>query len=521
MTSRRLSLRLVAVPVGVLLLAFALRLVNLGGRTLWYDEAFAVLFAEKGPAAMLYGTLTPVAGGAADIHPLLYYTLLNGWIQLVGQSVVAVRLFSVLVGMLSLAVVYRLACEWFGRSTAWVALTIAALTPFAIQYAQEARMYALMSLWLLLATWAFWRGMQSGRWGWWAAFGVWAALAMYTQQLAAFYLAALGLTAIVVRRKRPLLQTAVATGLALLLYAPWLLHLLGQVAKVRAYYWVQRPSLLRPLLTLRSFTTVALDYPAPWSLIGFVVAAVLGVFVVLQVAIRWHRTRSAERRRILWVLWLVWGSVGLMWIASQVVAPVYLDRALLAQGLVWTIAVAWLWRRGGLPRPITAVLVGAWLIVAGVTYSVHVNWRTFPNPPFDAAVAFLRQSAEADAVILHSNKLTMLPMVVYGRDLHQHYMADRPGAGEDTLARPTQEVLGLLATDCLPAAAGGEDSVWFVIFAQEEAQVLALPGVDAHPHLSWLRAHYRQSETTAFEDLLVIHFTDPVPYQPVCEGGVS
>jgi predicted membrane-bound mannosyltransferase len=30
----------------ILLLALGLRLINLSGRTLWYDEAFAVLFAD-------------------------------------------------------------------------------------------------------------------------------------------------------------------------------------------------------------------------------------------------------------------------------------------------------------------------------------------------------------------------------------------------------------------------------------------------------------------------------------------
>ena len=83
----------------ILLLALALRLINLGGRPLWYDEAFAVLFAEKGLDAMLYGTLEPVDGGAADIHPLLYYTTLNGWMSFWGQSPFAVRLWSVLLGV--------------------------------------------------------------------------------------------------------------------------------------------------------------------------------------------------------------------------------------------------------------------------------------------------------------------------------------------------------------------------------------------------------------------------------------
>ena len=59
-------------PSAICLLALALRLINLNSRSLWYDEAFAVLFAEKGFRAMLAGTLTPVSGAAADCMILKY-----------------------------------------------------------------------------------------------------------------------------------------------------------------------------------------------------------------------------------------------------------------------------------------------------------------------------------------------------------------------------------------------------------------------------------------------------------------
>ncbi len=45
---RTLQSRTLIYLVLILWLAFGLRLINLGGRTLWYDEAFAVLFSEKG-----------------------------------------------------------------------------------------------------------------------------------------------------------------------------------------------------------------------------------------------------------------------------------------------------------------------------------------------------------------------------------------------------------------------------------------------------------------------------------------
>ncbi len=503
----------------ILLLATGLRLVNLGERTLWYDEAFAVLFAETGLEAMIYGTLAPVEGGAADIHPLLYYTTLNGWMRLFGQAPALVRLYSVLIGVVTVGVVFRLAADLFDRRTGLTAALITALAPFHIQYSQETRMYALLTLFLLLATWCYRRAWQGRGRGWWAAFGVLAALAMYTQQLAAFYLAALGLLPILSRRWDRLLPTMASAGLALVLYLPWLVKLPGQLNKLNAYYWVPRPSPLRPLLTLRSFTSIALDIPSSWNLPTFFVGLVLAVFLVLQVMLRRRRMGSHERQALGWVLWLSFGSLALMWLASQFLAPVYLDRALLAQGVVFYLALAWLIVKGGLPRPILGMLVAGWIVVAAAGYLFHITWRTFPNPPFDQAVTWLTTQAQDGDVVVHSNKLTALPMVYYGRlldaDFSQPYVADRPGSPEDTLALPTQEVLNLLAKPCIAAATDGADRVWFVIFDREESQYN-----NAHPHLTWLRAHYREGDSTAFEDLLIVPFTEPdaaARSRPGCE----
>ncbi|MFC1960176.1 glycosyltransferase family 39 protein [Chloroflexota bacterium] len=506
----------------VLLVGFGLRLVNLGGRTLWYDEAFAVLFARTGLTNMLYGTLTPVTGGAADIHPLLYYTILNGWLRIVGQTPAMVRLFSVFAGTLTIALVFRLATDLFDHQVGLVAAVITALAPFHIQYSQEARMYALLTLLLLLATWNYRRawGQPTTRagWAWWLVFAISAALAMYTQQLAAFYLAALGLTPVLFRRWDKLLPTFLAAGLAFVLYLPWFVNLPGQLDKLQAYYWIQRPTLARPLLTMRSFIVVALDIPPQWALPTFLVSLILVVFLLLQVAVRWRKMRRAEQRAIGWLLWLSFGSLTLMWLASQILLPVYLERALLAQGVILYCALAWLVVRGGLPRPILLILIAAWALVILVGYTYQVTWHTFPNSPFDQAARWLEDNTTPNDAIIHSNKLTALPLVYYSPELAQSYLADRPGSAEDTLALPTQEVLDLFGEPCIAAAANRANRVWFVIFEREIAQYLAAPN-NEQPHLNWLRSHYAEKEPVRFADLLIIPFDNPEDYAPLCAGG--
>jgi hypothetical protein len=107
-------------------------------------------------------------------------------------------------------VVYLLAREWFDEATAQVAALITAVAPFHVQYSQETRMYALLTLSLLLTTWAYWRAWQRGHTRYWLAFGVLAGISMYVQQLAAFYLLALGLLPVLARDWRRLLRTALA-----------------------------------------------------------------------------------------------------------------------------------------------------------------------------------------------------------------------------------------------------------------------------------------------------------------------
>ena len=319
-----------AILAGILLLALGLRLVNLSGRTLWYDEAFAVLFAEKGWGAMVDGTLTPVDGGSADVHPLLYYTTLNVWMEVFGQGAAAVRLYSVVIGVATVFAVFVLARDWFGDRTALVAAFITAVAPFHVQYSQEARMYALLALVLVLTTWTYWRAWQRGQPHYWLAFGVLAGVAMYVQQLAATYLLALGLLPFLARDRARIVRTVLASLVSLVIYLPWMLYLPDQLGKLRQY-WVQKPNVLHLWLALRTFISVNLDFSRAWWLPTFLMAAVLTVLLLYRgsVVLRRMRCDNADRQPVGWALWLAFVPMILMWVASFVFQPMFLPRALL------------------------------------------------------------------------------------------------------------------------------------------------------------------------------------------------
>jgi hypothetical protein len=108
--------------------------------------------------------------------------------------------------------------------------------------------------------------------------------------------------------------------------------------------------------------------------------------------------------------------------------------------------------------------------------------------------AYLSAHAEAEAVVLHTNKISMLPAYYDDPSLPHRYLQDPPGSGSDTLALPTQEVMGLLAeTDPISAVAGAEN-VYLIVF-QQEIEDYKRMGYTQHPALTTLeRTYIIQSE---------------------------
>lgn len=168
-------------PAILLLAAALLRLCCLGRESLWFDEGWSAVVARlDGP------TLRNVL--ATQPFPL-YYALLHLWARL-GDSEFSLRLLSALAGALTVPVIYAQARHFWGGAAARWAGWLLALSPLHIWYSQEARMYALATLWAALAGWALLRALSKPAAKWWGLYVLFSALALHT-----FYYAALVLMA--------------------------------------------------------------------------------------------------------------------------------------------------------------------------------------------------------------------------------------------------------------------------------------------------------------------------------------
>jgi len=487
----------------ILAVGLGLRMLGINQHPLWYDEAFAVLFAEKGPSAMIYGTLSSTAGVSADVHPLGYYTLLWIWMKIFGEQPFAIRALSILFGMLTVVAVYWLCKSLFKEKLAQIVTLGVVISPFQVHYSQEIRMYSIMGFFLILSTWSIWQGIQTGQAKWWIIFSLSAALAQYTHNLAAFYLVPLAFTPFLFRKWRAIKPLVLSVLGALLIYTPWLVNLPGQFGKIQQSYWTTRPSMDRLVTTLLTYVT-NLPLPSIWLPLALFVTFFILVISVWQTfhAIQAHQGDTGLGG---WLAYLAFSPALLLFLFSQW-RPVYIERSLLASGIMFILWVGWAVYATGLHTPVRWFVVGLFIIGAILGISQHITYHGFPYAAFEQINKSIKVRSSAHDLILHSNKLSMLPAYYYDRGLAQQYLDDPPGSGSDTLSLATQQVLGLLASPSIDMAVKNADRIWFIIYKRAIDEYKQTWGLN-HPHLEWLNTHYRLDHVESWDDLLIYVYT--------------
>jgi hypothetical protein len=355
--ARAVSSARIAVPLGIgalLAVSVLLRTTELGAG-FWIDEGLSVGIADR-PLDDIPGVLRQ------DGSPPLYYLLLHFWLAIAGRSEESVHGLSVLFAALCVPVAFWAGWTLFGRRTAWIAALLTAVNPFITQYAQEGRMYALVTLLGLVSVtcWlqAFTADADSVRRAPAIGFAVALAAMLYTHNWALFFGAATGVAWLVLlwrargEERRRLLRTGLlAYGGVVVLYAPWLPNALYQAAHTGAP-WSKSPS----LAALASVPARILGEVAE---VAVFLAAGSGVLVLL-------RRRGAEQRAVAALLLIAVLTIVLAWVGSQL-SPAWANRYLAAGvapflfvaaagfahagrlGLVGLALVAILWAIDGAP----------------------------------------------------------------------------------------------------------------------------------------------------------------------------
>jgi len=167
----------------VVALGTALRLVRLGVRSFWLDEAVSAMLARIDRHTFVSAVVHRQA------NMVLYYVFLRGWIR-VGSSEFALRSLSVVAGVAAIPAIYLLGKQLFGARAGRIAALLLCVHAFHIRYSQEARSYSLLMLLAVLSCLFFLRSLEEPSRRNWAAYIVFSTLMVYAQVFGGWVLVA-------------------------------------------------------------------------------------------------------------------------------------------------------------------------------------------------------------------------------------------------------------------------------------------------------------------------------------------
>jgi 4-amino-4-deoxy-L-arabinose transferase-like glycosyltransferase len=441
MSARARETRARFAPALILLLAFILRIANLTGESLWRDEVDSVRFAFEPLSAILANFISNGFNGP------LYHLLLRGWFGLAGISDFSLRYFSLVFGVLLVALVYALGTRLFGRRAGLAAMWFSAIAPVLVWYAGEGKMYSLQPALLTLALYALVRSVEcrmgNGEWGmpsdiphspfriphwlWWLVFILTTSFSFYIQLLSPIFLlvAVVFFFAMWPQSKRHWRGGLIALALLTLPYLPlalWQLPTfirggdvghafvpLNQMAQILLTNWSLGLDPRAPLLNLQGGDV--LTSLARTLLMGF--AMVLALVGVLS-----RRAGEGWGMRIAVLAWLIAPAVVLYIVSTRF--PLFQPRYLL-----WSSPALFLLMGLGVARLSDEARVGrvastlALIIVSAVSLSgVLSQWVNPIRPDLRGAAAYLVSNMQpGDAVVFQ---------IPYGRHSFTYY-ADRLG----------------------------------------------------------------------------------------------
>ncbi len=318
--------------LALICLGFALRAYQLGTRQLWLDEAFSHHIAT------LPNWLPSVI---VDNTPPLYYLLLRGWVRFAGTSEASLRLTSTISGTLFIGLVIWAGTLLFNRHAGLWAGLVVTLSPIQIYYSQEARVYALLDVILLLVLIFMWRANVINNWREWMLLTASLVVAFYSHYLSFLVVPAGFILPLVMPGKRTRLRYLLSVTAGCLAFAPWLLYsfiiadrpLVGTawIAEI----WNETPRLLAIPLSLEIFGFGSHAGLVPlwmrqFSLVEFpVMIRILGLMALAGVALVVARSRddktfalSALDARKLWLGAYLLVPLVLLWLISFV-RPIY------------------------------------------------------------------------------------------------------------------------------------------------------------------------------------------------------
>jgi len=215
--------------------SFVLGLLNFTrcfDNTLWGDEAFSVALARSNVQSMITTT-------ANDVHPPLYYLILQLLHTILGDNGFAYHVISLLPYILILILGVTYIRKHYGIITSFIFVTMSSLMECALVCNVEIRMYSWANFFVLCAFLLFCKILEADKFRYYIFFSFFSLAAAYTHYyaLVAVGLLFLILWVLILKSHKNLIKLVISSLIAILGYIPWLKILLTTFSRTSDSWW--------------------------------------------------------------------------------------------------------------------------------------------------------------------------------------------------------------------------------------------------------------------------------------------
>ncbi len=380
--------------------SFFVRLYDLNAESLFLDETYSVKIAKMDISQI-------IDASKEDVHPPLYYLILHYWIDILGDSESMIRLLSAFFGLAAVFMIYKIGTALFDRQTGVLSAFILGLSVFHLHYSQEARMYSLMTLLVLISFYFFIRLNNKNKIAS-AGYIVSSSLLLYTHVYGIFIIAAQNIYKfwefLKSKNSKKIKQWLTLQIFIVILFLPWSISLMHQVERESSgngvIGYLQKPTFNN---TLHYILLANMYESALWLLAVLMILAFIMDY-------RQMRRRTIDNYSLL-VLWLV--SSFIFPILISQFTPIFQLRLTLGSLPAFYLLVA----RGisciKNRRAKAMIIVTLFLLFSVNVYGYYARvdreqWRE--------AISYVETHAnKGDVVLFHPAFLETYPYAYYGK----------------------------------------------------------------------------------------------------------
>ncbi len=365
----------------ILLVALILRLWQLGGKSLWLDEATSWHFAKVPLQTILTNT--------EETNPPVYYALLHGWMHAFGDSETSMRFLSLIFGMLGVALMGWVGTLIGGKEAGLWAMGLMALMTMPVKFSQTIRSYSLFLAAVLASYGSLLMWIKTRKLRWSVSYVFSTIIMCYAHNYWMFTIFAQQLYVgwLILRRRVHFWPWVLLTGLVVAGYLPWLMVLLKQASTLQNEgFWIGEPhkAIFWKVFQLHFFFDVA-----SFEAFFFLGWALLGIW-----AFRTKVKTNVFNPGLLFASWFIC-PILIPFFVSKISTPILVPRYTIAAAPVaYLLVVFAMTRYTRWWRAVSVIIIGLLSLHNLATY-YSWEWEDWRQ-----AIAVVTKQAQPDDALL-------------------------------------------------------------------------------------------------------------------------